>query len=141
MNKSDVRIRLTTTDYVRLVDAYNQERKEQGFIDLFGKTPTDIDEILTNSKNKLGFIKIENYTQYFFDHNTYGLKENTIYFGWDYLEWQDYNGFVLFIKNFLETECKRYAIARISEDMPSSYAHSVNMKEIGIELKFDGDED
>lgn len=122
MNKSNVRIRLTKTDYYKLVNEYNTKRLlGYEFEDVFGRTPLTDEQIIENSGCDIIYLE---------SNNEFGLTdktlEDTIYFGWDDIDWRDRVD-MLFIKKYI-THLDCWAITEINSGTKRVIEDCLNME-------------
>ena len=127
--KSNVRIRLTKTDYNELVKELEETRAKEDnknlMNDLFNK------KTLSVYKEELFDTKIYNE-----DTNTEEEKSiETIYFGWNNLKW--YSGYkdVDFVMNFIQAK-EFYAYTRMGEETDDIVMESENFDDIEIGVYF-----
>lgn len=123
---SNIRIRLTKTDYDRLVSKFRNEILPKTQFDLFRQN-----YFVCNVLKDYGFYEETNNGDY------KELVEDCVFFGWNGLKW--YNGYddVDFIEDFVFS-CKHYAYCRIGESMEGDIDNrSHNMDMIGVYYDFE----
>ena len=104
--RSDIRIRLTKKDFVRLVEEFDKELIQTKKLDwnLF-------EHLDVYKKEKDTIICVQNK-----DNDWEEKKVESVYFGWNCVKWYDGYYDVDFINDFI-FNCEQYAFIRIGESM------------------------
>ena len=125
--RSDVRIRLTERDYIKLKRKFEQEIVPSIGYNLFEKTHLDVCKHLES-------VRCWKVTD---DGEDIEIKEDCVYFGWNWVKWYEGYKDVSFIMNFIQ-DCDQYAFCRIGEDISGDVEiHERNMDMIGFYYAFD----
>lgn len=115
---SDVRIKLKTQDYNKLLKVANQALK---------------DWLLDHNNMDLNIVREDDV----FNKHTYEYEtKDIVYFGWDSVKWYDGYEDVDCIMNFIRG-CDAYAFARIGETTGDIEQEAFNMYDIPVICTFE----
>lgn len=129
--RSDVRIRLTKKDFVRLVEEFDKELIQTK------KLEWNLFEHLDVYKKEEDYEYYE-YSKFHDDYIT--RKEDCVYFGWNCVKWYDGYTDVDFINDFI-FNCEQYAFIRIGESMEGDIdSRAEGFDNIGFYYAFDDDD-
>lgn len=123
MNKSKIRIRLKKNDFLKLTEEYNNKFKQQS--NLFGDTPKSDEDILNTN---LDIVILET-----------DESEDMVYFGWDDIDWENYNENICFIKHFVKS-CSVWAMTKVEIDTCRASESAEGIDCISTEITFPDDD-